>query len=165
VRARSLVASLASGAALVTVLAVPSVAQTTGVHHWLGSVGLVPTSASFTDLSLDGSDRLYKTVDWYGHVTFSFVATNTGTTTKHYTWSVASGPQDNQRTVAHGTFSLAGKASLRIPVKFTIADCAQRNLINVTLHGPDQRQPALHFWVLDRRSAAWKASGGPGCEG
>jgi hypothetical protein len=165
VKKRSLLASLASGTVLVAVLAAPSVAQTTGVHRLLDSVGLTSQPASFTTLTLNGSDQLYKLVDWYGKTSFSFVATNEGTAPKSYTWAVTSGPQSAPRTVAHGTFSLAGKQSATEKVHFTIADCSQRNLVTVSLQGPDARQPAVHFWVLDRKSAAWKASGGPGCVG
>lgn len=162
---RSLLASVASGTVLVGVLAAPSVAQTSGVHTFLGSVGLAAQPASFTTLTLNRSEKLYSLVDWYGKAAFSFVATNQGTTEKAYTWAVTSGPESAPRTVAHGSFSLAGKQSRTVKVGFTIADCTKRNLVSVVLKGPDERQPALHFWVLNRKSAEWKATGGAGCAG
>lgn len=162
-RARSLVASLASGAALVSVLAVPSVAQTGGVHRWLGSVGLVPTSASFTELALTQYDDLYHTVDNAGNTKFDAVATNVGTKSKAYTWTVTVGPVGKAQLMQHGKFTLAGGGSTTIKVHFLIPDCHERNQVTVSLVGPDARQPALHYWVLDRTSAAWRESGGPGC--
>jgi hypothetical protein len=165
VNKRSLLASALSGTALVAVLAAPSVAQSTGVHRFLGDVGLTSQPASFTTLTLDGSQKLYALVDWYGKTSFSFVTTNEGSTDKAYTWAVTSGPESAPRTVAHGSFSLQGKQSRTTKVGFTIADCTKRNLVSIVLKGPDERQPSLHFWVLNRKSAEWKATGGAGCVG
>jgi hypothetical protein len=163
VRARSLIGSVAAAAALVAVVAVPSVAQTSGVHRWLGSVGLVPTSASFSELALTQYDDLYHTVDNAGHTKFDAVATNVSTKSKSYTWTVSVGPVGKAQLMQHGKLTLAGGQSATIKVHFLIPDCHQRNLVTVALNGPDARQPSLHYWVLDRTSAAWRESGGPGC--
>ncbi len=162
-RKRSLLGSVAAGAALVAVVAVPSVAQTSGVHSLLGSVGLVPVSASFTQLSLVEYAKLYATVDDLGNTSFSVVAKNVSHESKSYTWSVTVGPTGKPQQVQHGTLTLAGGADKTIKVHFLIPDCHQRNLVDFSVNGPDARQPALHFWVLDRTSAAWKKTGGPSC--
>ena len=165
-RVRPLLAPAVAAVVLAAVVAAPSAAQTTGVRHWLGDVGVVATPASFSELSFVEHDRLPSTVDIFGNTKFSFVATNVaaaGSVAKAYTWSVSVGAVGHESMVAHGQFSLPANGSLTIPVQFRIADCHQRNEISVALHGPDSREPALHYWVVEHGSAQWRASGGPSC--
>lgn len=164
-RVRPLLAPAIAAVVITAVVAAPSVAQTAGVQHLLGSAGVVAAPASFTELQLVEQAHLYNTVEPSGAVHFSFVATDVApaSVTKTYQWTASVGPAGKAKPVQHGSFTLAGGASTTVRVHARIADCSVRNQVTVTVKGPDVREPALHYWVLPHSSEQWKSDGGPSC--
>lgn len=164
-RLRPFLAPTIAAVAITAVVAAPSIAQTSGVQHWLGKAGVVAAPASFTELKLVEQSHLFTTVEPSGDVRFSFVATNVApeSAAKAYQWTVSVGPDGKEKQAAHGGFDLAGGASTTVDVRAKITDCSVRNQVTVTLTGPDVREPALHYWVLPHSSEQWKSDGGPSC--
>jgi hypothetical protein len=145
------------------VVLVPSVASADGVRTRLVQWGMLPTDASFSELSLLHDEELEKTVSLTGRTRFAVAATNASPRTRRYSWSATVGPEGSPIRVDGGTFSLAGGRSKQVTVGFEIPNCGVRNKVAVRLTTPGQRSAQVHYWVLPHGSEAWMVSRGPSC--
>ncbi|MBT0772044.1 hypothetical protein KIH74_24085 [Kineosporia sp. J2-2] len=146
------------------VLAIPTLLQLPPVHDAMADAHVLPRAASFSTLALKEANDLDDTVRPDGRTAFTFVATNEGEETKTYTWTVSVTTGDDAPAVIRGgELELAGGAAAEVPVALRLDHCRRRNVITVTLDGPDERSPSVGYPVLWHGGREWKSAGGPSC--
>jgi hypothetical protein len=140
------------------------VLQVPSVRSALRDAKVLPTSTSFSTLTFKEAGDLEDTVQPDGSTGFTVIATNEGDRSKSYTWKVTvTTGEDAPALLRSGPLVLAGHQTAEVPVQLRLEHCRKRNMITVSLDGPDERSPVISYPVLWHGGREWKASGGPSC--
>ncbi|MDX6230298.1 MAG: hypothetical protein QOI76_3688 [Frankiales bacterium] len=145
----------------VALLSVPAIAQATPVHHQLESLGVLPATASFTEVYFSSPNPIHTAVKANGTTSFAYVVHNQSTSTRIYRMVVSSGLPGHLKQLEAKSLTLAGGAALSVPVHLKVASCKVRSEINVEVRDDSGKVESIHFWAIpDPTAPAAKAGSG-----
>jgi hypothetical protein len=136
----------------VALLSVPTLAQATPIRHQLESLGVLPATASFTEVYFASPNPIHTAVKASGATSFSFVVHNQSTSTRVYRAVVSNGVPGHLKRVATTPVTLAGGAAQSVPVHTKIANCKVRTEINVEVSDDSGKVVSIHFWAIPDQS-------------
>ncbi|NHC47033.1 hypothetical protein [Motilibacter aurantiacus] len=152
-------------AVAVLALAIPSALQMPAAQGLLRSAGLKGAEEAFAELSFSDAELLPESVAATGSARFAFDVHNVSDKARGFTWQVYVGPEAGARPLASGRLELAAEGSAVVPVRVHVADCAQRNRVQVELTPDDGPGSRISYWVLPATDPAASTGGSATCGG
>jgi hypothetical protein len=142
-------------------LSVPTVAQAAPVRHGLESLGVLPATASFTEVYFSSPNPIQSAVKADGTTSFVYVVHNQSTSTRTYRAVVSTGVPGHLKQVAVKPLTLSGGAAASVPVQTKIASCKVRTEVNVQVSDDSGKVESIHLWAIpDTTTPAAKAGSG-----